>query len=182
MSRALLDHVTASTLKKVPEIKPGATVKVYQKIKEGGKERVQMFQGLVIKVNSGKGVDKTFTVRKVVDGVGVEKIFPFHTPTIEKVVIMKQGKVRRAKLYYMRDLQGKSTRLRETDLVKAVMDEGMANEPASEAVEEAVENESVETVAQAEESAPVETEVADQAESAETPVEEAAPAAEEEQK
>jgi len=139
MSRALLDYVTASALKKVPVIKPGATVKVYQKIAEGGKERVQMFQGLVIRVSAGAGVDKTFTVRKVVEGVGVEKIFPVYTPTIEKIVIMKQGKVRRAKLYYMRDLQGKSTRLRETELAKAIMEEVKpVKEEKVEEVEEVV--------------------------------------------
>lgn len=104
-------------------VKPGATVQVYQKISEGEKERVQMFQGLVIRVSAGAGVDKTFTVRKIVEGVGVEKIFPIHSPTIEKITILKQGKVRRAKLYYMRGLQGKSTRLRETELSAAIMDE-----------------------------------------------------------
>lgn len=165
MSRAILDYVTASAIRKVPAIKPGATVKVYQKIVEGEKERVQMFQGLVIRVSAGAGVDKTFTVRKVVQGVGVEKIFPIHSPTIEKLVVVKQGKVRRAKLYYMRDLQGKSTRLRETELAKAVMDE-------SEPVEEVVDEE----VAQVE----AELAAAEEAPAEEAPVEEAP--AEEEQK
>lgn len=167
MSRALLDYVTASSIKKVPAVKPGATVRVYQKISEGEKERVQMFQGLVIRVSAGAGVDKTFTVRKIVEGVGVEKIFPIHSPTIEKITIMKQGKVRRAKLYYMRDLQGKSTRLQETELAAAVMDESA---PAEE--EAPVEE------------APVEETVAAEATPEETPVEaasEEAPA-EEEQK
>lgn len=126
-----------------------------------------MFQGLVIRVSAGAGVDKTFTVRKIVEGVGVEKIFPIHSPTIEKITIMKQGKVRRAKLYYMRDLQGKSTRLQETELAAAVMDESA---PAEE--EAPVEE------------APVEETVAAEATPEETPVESAseeAPA-EEEQK
>lgn len=124
MSRALLDHVTASSLrKKVPALKPGCSVAVFHKIKEGDKERVQIFKGLVIRVNSGTGVDKTFTVRKVVQGIGVEKIFPFHAATIEKVELIKQGKVRRAKLYFMRKLQGKSTRLRDTDLKIAMIDD-----------------------------------------------------------
>ncbi len=156
MSRAILDYVTASALKKMPAIKPGATVKVYQKISEGEKERVQMFQGLVIRVSAGAGVDKTFTVRKVVEGVGVEKIFPMHTPTIEKVVIVKQGKVRRSKLYYMRDLQGKSTRLRETELAQAVMDE---SEPVKEEKMEEVKEEPKEEVVD-EEVAQVEAELA----------------------
>lgn len=179
MSRAILDYVTASALRKVPAVKPGATVKVYQKIAEGEKERVQMFQGLVIRVSAGAGVDKTFTVRKMVQGVGVEKIFPIHSPTIEKIVIVKQGKVRRAKLYYMRDLQGKSTRLRETELAKAVMDdsEPVKEEKMEEVVEEVKEEPKEELVD--EEVAQVEAELA-AAEAEEAPVEEAP--AEEEQK
>ena len=150
MSRALLDHVAASSVKKIPDLKAGATVRVYQKIKEGGKERVQMFQGLVIRVSAGAKLDKTFTVRKVVEGV--EKIFPVYTPTIEKIEIVKQGKVRRAKLYYMRDLQGKSTRLRETELAQAVMDEEESvAAPAEEPMEET-------PVAENESEAPVEPE------------------------
>ncbi len=173
MSRALLDHVTASAIKKVPDLKPGATVKVYQKIKEGGKERVQMFQGLVIRVNAGAGVDKTFTVRKIVEGVGVEKIFPFHTPTIEKIVVVKQGKVRRSKLYYMRDLQGKSTRLRETDLVASVMDEPEMKEEEMEEVvaETPVEEAPVEETA-TEEAPAVEETPAEDAPTEEAPAEE----------
>lgn len=144
MSRALLDYVTASSIKKVPAVKPGATVRVYQKISEGEKERVQMFQGLVIRVSAGAGVDKTFTVRKIVEGVGVEKIFPIHSPTIEKITIMKQGKVRRAKLYYMRDLQGKSTRLQETELAAAVMDESAPVEEETQVEEAPVEESAAE--------------------------------------
>lgn len=172
MSRELLDHVTASAIKKLPVLKPGATVKVYQKIKEAGKERVQMFQGLVIRVNAGAGVDKTFTVRKIVEGVGVEKIFPFHTPTIEKIVVVKQGKVRRSKLYYMRDLQGKSTRLRETDLLASIADESEPTEEKEEVVEETpVEEAQVEEVA-AEETAVEET-ATEETPAEETPAEEA---------
>lgn len=168
MSRVILDHVVASSLKKVPDIKPGATVKVYQKITEGEKQRVQMFQGLVISVSAGHGIDKTFTVRKIVEGVGVEKIFPFHSPTIEKIDIMKQGKVRRAKLYYMRDLQGKSTRLREKDLVQSIVDE-----PADVlAEEEAVVEEPVVDEAPMEDTVTEEM-VEDSAPAEEAPVEEA---------
>ncbi len=169
MSRALLDHVTASAIKKVPDLKPGATVKVYQKIKEGGKERVQMFQGLVIRVNAGAGVDKTFTVRKIVEGVGVEKIFPFHTPTIEKIVVVKQGKVRRSKLYYMRDLQGKSTRLRETELMASVMD---APEVKEEKIDEVLAEEAPVEEAQPEEMVAEET-ATEEAPAEETPSEDA---------
>ncbi len=135
MSRALLDHVVQSSLKKVPALRAGATVHVHQKIKEGEKERIQIFKGLVIRVNAGHKTDKTFTVRKVVEGVGVEKIFPFHSSMIEKIEIIKQGRVRRAKLFYMRDLEGKSTRLRETAFELGMLDEtaGQAEQSSSEA-------------------------------------------------
>lgn len=84
------------------ELKSGQTLRVHQKIKEGDKERVQMFEGVLIKIGSGYGVDKTIMVRKVVDGVGVEKIFPLHSPNLAKVDIVRKSKVRRAKLYYLR--------------------------------------------------------------------------------
>lgn len=96
---------------KESELKSGMTVRVQQKIKEGDKERLQAFEGLVIKINAGFGVSKTFTVRKVVDGVGVEKIFPFHSPNIAKIDLVKRSKVRRAKLYYLREKLGSSFKL-----------------------------------------------------------------------
>ncbi|MBI4975799.1 50S ribosomal protein L19 [Candidatus Peregrinibacteria bacterium] len=104
----------ASAKKKVPELKTGYTVRVHQKIKEGDKERIQIFEGLIIQINSGHGADKTFTVRKVVEGIGVEKIFPLYSTNIEKIEVKKKSKVRRAKLYYMRHKFGKSARLKET--------------------------------------------------------------------
>ncbi len=115
MSQALLAHVSNASVKKnVTVLRPGYVVRVHQRIVEGEKERVQIFEGLVIKLSSGAhAVDKTFTVRKVVEGVGVEKVFPFHSPIIEKVEVIKTGKVRRSKLYYMRGLQGKSARLQD---------------------------------------------------------------------
>lgn len=100
------------TKKKVPVLRPGYSVKVHQKIKEGEKERVQIFEGLVISLNSGHGVSKMVTVRKIVEGIGVEKIFPLHSPNVVKIEITKTSSVRRAKLYYMRGLAGKSARLR----------------------------------------------------------------------
>ena len=112
-SQALIKSVTANLLKKVPEVRPGYTVRVHQKIKEGNKERIQKFQGLVIKVNSGSGVDKTFTVRGTYSGVGVEKIFPLYSTNIKKIDIIKKASVRRSKLYYMRALTGKAARLQE---------------------------------------------------------------------
>jgi large subunit ribosomal protein L19 len=99
---------------KRPVIQPGYTVRVHQKIKEGEKERVQIFEGLVIKLNSGYGADKTFTVRKIIGGIGVEKIFSLYSPNIIKIEVKKKSKVRRAKLYYMRERSGKSARLKQT--------------------------------------------------------------------
>ena len=90
----------------------GDTVKVYNKIKEGNKERIQVFEGTIIRKQRG-GSNETFTVRRVAYGTGVEKTFPVHSPRIEKVEIVRHGKVRRAKLYYLRDRVGKATRVRE---------------------------------------------------------------------
>lgn len=104
--------------KKLPAVYTGCTVKIHQKIKEGEKERIQIYEGLVIAVNSGHGADLTITVRKVVEGIGVEKIFPLYSPNIEKIEVKKTSKVRRAKIYFMRDRMGKSARLKET-FVKA---------------------------------------------------------------
>lgn len=91
-----------NTTTSVPHLKGGYTVRVHQKIKEGDKERVQIFEGLIIKVGSGAGLSKTFTVRKVVDGIGVEKIFPVDSPNLAKVEVVRASRVRRAKLYYLR--------------------------------------------------------------------------------
>ncbi len=92
------------------EIRPGDTVKVHQKIKEGGKDRIAGFEGIVIARKHGRGVSSTFTVRKVVDGIGVEKIFPLHSPTIQKIDVLKSAKVRRAKLYYIREKAAREIR------------------------------------------------------------------------
>jgi large subunit ribosomal protein L19 len=113
MRQDILNEIHKVSLKKLPEIKTGYTVKVHQKIKEGSKERVQMFEGLVIKISSGAGTDKSFTVRRIASGVGVEKIFPFHSPNIAKIDVIKKAKVRRSKLYYMRNKTGKAARLQE---------------------------------------------------------------------
>ncbi len=98
--------------KKVPVLRPGYTVKIHQNIKEGEKERVQIFEGLVLGLNSGHGGSKMVTVRKVVEGIGVEKIFPVYSPNIVKIEVTKTPSVRRAKLFYMRGLATKSARLR----------------------------------------------------------------------
>ena len=95
----------------LPEFRVGDTVKVHYKIKEGNKERIQIFQGIIIQ-KKGMGISKTFTVRKVSNGVGVERIFPLHSPFIEKIEIVRSSKVRRAKLYYLREAKGRKARLK----------------------------------------------------------------------
>lgn len=96
----------------IPPFRPGDTVKVAVKIKEGNRERVQMFEGVVIR-RRGEGLSKTFTVRRVTYGVGVERTFLLHSPRVESVQIMRRGRVRRARLYYLRQLRGKAARIRE---------------------------------------------------------------------
>ena len=97
----------------LPDIRSGDTVRVYQKIKEKDKERIQIFEGVVIARKHRKEMGATITVRKVISGIGVERIFPIHSPTIEKIEILKRGKVRRAKLYYLRKAKGKKGRIKE---------------------------------------------------------------------
>ena len=98
--------------KEMPEFKSGDTVTISYKIVEGNKERIQQYRGVVIRI-TGQGDKKRFTVRKVAEGIGVERIFPFDSPFIEKVEVNKVGKVRRAKLYYLRDLTGKKARIKD---------------------------------------------------------------------
>jgi len=95
----------------MPAFRPGDTIKVYLRILEGEKERIQVFQGAVLRLRRG-GVNSTFTVRKVSDGVGVERVFPMHSPFIERVEVVSQGKVRRSRLYYLRALRGKAARIK----------------------------------------------------------------------
>lgn len=101
-----------------PSFRPGDNISVSYKIKEGDKERIQIFKGDCIQVN-GSGATKTFTVRKMSGGVGVERIFPFTNPNIESIVVNKKGKVRRAKLYYLRELVGKKARIKERKFIKS---------------------------------------------------------------
>jgi large subunit ribosomal protein L19 len=104
----------------IPEITSGDTVKVHSRIVEGDKERIQAFQGVVIKVRN-RGIASSFTVRRVAYGVGVERTFPFHSPRVEKVELIRRGKKRRAKLYYLRGLSAKTSRLREKRLTQKEM-------------------------------------------------------------
>ncbi|MCK8816555.1 50S ribosomal protein L19 [Natroniella sulfidigena] len=109
----LVDIVEQEQLRDdIPEFGPGDTVKVHLKVQEGGKERIQIFEGIVIK-RQGGSVRETFTVRKISFGVGVERIFPLHSPKIDKIEVAKRGDVNRAKLYYLRDRQGKAAQVRE---------------------------------------------------------------------
>ena len=109
----LMRTITQEYLKNdIPAFNVGDTVKVHIKIKEGNRERVQMFEGTVIAKHGG-GISETFTVRRVSYGVGVEKTFPLHSPNVEKVDVIRQGVVRRAKLYYLRDRVGKSAKVKE---------------------------------------------------------------------
>lgn len=108
----LIAAVTKPYIKEVPSFSPGDTVKVYVKIKEGNRERIQLFEGLVIK-RQGGGISETFTVRKVSYGIGVERTFPVHAPTIDRIEVARFGKVRRAKLHYIRTLSAKASRIKE---------------------------------------------------------------------
>ena len=114
----IIDQLEASLLRSdLPRIQPGDTVKVHVKVKEGEKERIQLFQGIVISIKGG-GMRTSFTVRKVASGVGVERIFPLNSPTIDKLEVLRHGKVRRAKLYFLRDKLGKAGRLKERRVVE----------------------------------------------------------------
>ncbi|ANB56515.1 ribosomal protein L19 [Anoxybacillus sp. B7M1] len=109
----LIQEITKEQLRTdMPEFRPGDTVRVHVKVIEGNRERIQVFEGVVIK-RRGAGVSETFTVRKVSYGVGVERTFPVHTPKIAKLEVVRRGKVRRAKLYYLRQLRGKAARIKE---------------------------------------------------------------------
>ena len=108
----LIKELTKSQIKEMPEINVGDTVKVHVKIKEGSRERIQVFEGIVIAKKHG-GIEETVTVRRVSYGVGVEKVFPVNSPIIEKFEVVRHGIVRRAKLYYLRDRVGKAAKIRE---------------------------------------------------------------------
>ncbi|MEO1365743.1 MAG: 50S ribosomal protein L19 [Acidobacteriota bacterium] len=106
-------EVERSYLKEgLPEFRPGDTLKVHVRVVEGKKERIQIFQGVVI-ARKGGGTRETFTVRKISGGIGVERVFPLHSPVLDKIEVVRRGKVRRAKLYYLRELRGKAARIAE---------------------------------------------------------------------
>jgi large subunit ribosomal protein L19 len=126
-----VENFLKPTIKKdLPPIKSGDTVRIHQKIKEGDKERIQVFEGLVLARKHGKEAGATITVRKVISGIGVERIIPLHSPTLQKIEIVKSGKVRRSKLYYLRRLKGKKARLKKKEFAEVISEEKpVAEEP-----------------------------------------------------
>ncbi len=133
----ILDALDAESLRKdIPQFRSGDELKVHVRVIEGAKSRLQVFQGIVIR-RQGDGVRETFTIRKISYGVGVERTFPVHTPVIEKIELVKKGDVRRAKLYYLRDLRGKAAKIREKrDGVEGYGD-GILSTPEPEVIAEA---------------------------------------------
>ena len=111
----VINAVSKHIREDLPSFRSGDTINVGVKVVEGTKSRVQNFEGVVIAKSSGGGMDKTFTVRKISNGVGVERIFPLNSPNIESIKVIKKGKVRRAKLYYLRNLKGKAARIKERE-------------------------------------------------------------------
>ena len=161
-----VDVVEKSQLRDdIPEFRPGDTVKVHVRVVEGTRERIQVFQGVVIRRQNG-GLRETFTVRKISFGVGVERTFPVHSPSIAKLEVVTRGKVRRAKLYYLRELKGKKARIKErreayAELIPPEGAEIESDEPLeAEAEDEAVEPET-------QDSAAIDTEEAPEAEATE---------------
>ena len=138
---------------KIPVLTVGNTVKVHVKVKEGNRERIQVFEGIIIKKQGG-GLNETFTVRKISYGVGVEKTFLVHSPMVEKVEVVRVGKARRAKLYYLRDRVGKASKTKEKlgariENKEIVLKEELVEEPVVEEVIDTVKEETVETVTEA---------------------------------
>ena len=164
---------------KIPELKVGNTVRVHVRIKEGNKERIQVFEGIIIKVQGG-GLNQTFTVRKTSYGVGVEKTFLIHSPLVEKVELVRVGKARRAKLYYLRDRVGKAAKTKEKigariEDREIIVKEELEEEPVVEATEEVkAEEPATEAVKEAKAEEPAKTEVAEEAKAEEPAKAEAA--------
>ena len=114
MTSALLNAQAKKYLRKVPDVAPGNTVRVHERIKEGEKERIQIFEGLIIGIHRGHTpTDTSFTVRRIVSGVGVEKVFPMHSPAVDRIEVKKIAKVRRARLNFLRGRKGKAARMSE---------------------------------------------------------------------
>jgi len=121
MKEKIKEFLKSGLKKELPDIRPGDTVNVVQKIQEGDKERMVSFKGTVIARKHGKEVGATITIRKVISGIGVERIFPIYSPTIKKIEILKRGKVKRAKLYYLRKAKGRKTKIKRVKLKEKVV-------------------------------------------------------------
>lgn len=139
MQKKVIEFNKELRAKQMPDFKAGDVVKVHRKIKEGDKERVQIFEGLIIAVKGGQSSSPTITVRKVSNGVGVELILPVFSPSIEKIELVKTAKVRRAKLYYLRGLTAKKSRMKYTDAESIVPEEEIAAPEVTEEVVDAAE-------------------------------------------
>jgi large subunit ribosomal protein L19 len=162
------DLVEQSYLRKgLPLFRPGDTIKVHARVVEGNRERVQVFQGVVIR-RSGGGLRETFTVRKISFGVGVERTFPLHSPSIAKLEVVQRGHVRRAKLYYLRDLRGKKARIKERRIDEAKLAAMEAMTAEDEAIEDPVEEGSMEAIEGAETAAELDPDAAAETSDAET--------------
>ena len=151
----VIEKIEKEQYKKHPAFRPGDTVRVHVKIREGDKERIQVFEGVVIAQRNG-GSRESFTVRKISYGVGVERVFPLHSPSVDKIEIVSSGKVRRAKLYYLRELQGKAARLKARDQwgkksAKAVAVVEEEDAPVAEEAEESTAPDAADEVAATEE-------------------------------
>jgi large subunit ribosomal protein L19 len=130
----LLEKFNKEQEQNIPDLRPGYTVKVHQKLKEGDKERTQIFEGIIIAKKHGKGISATITVRKVVERIGVERVFPIHSPSISKIEVVGQGKVRRSKLNYLRNAKGVKSRLKRKDFAAAIAPEESATPETTEPV------------------------------------------------
>ena len=142
MHKAMTQFNSAQRTKEMPELRGGDVVKVFRKIVEGGKERIQMFEGIIIAIKGGQSSSQTITVRKVSNGVGVELVLPLHSPIIDRIEVVKRAKVRRSKLYFMRDRSLKSLKLKYKALAEFI-------KPETKKVEEVAVPEVVEKKAEA---------------------------------
>ncbi len=130
MTSQLLHTQAKKYLRKVPDVAPGNTVRVHERVKEGEKERTQIFEGLIIGIHRGHSqTDASFTVRRIVSGVGVEKVFPMHSPVVEKIEVKKIAKVRRARLNFLRGRKGKAARMSERFTTSEEFGQAVADEP-----------------------------------------------------
>lgn len=132
MQKKIIEFNQAQRSKKFPEFQAGDVVKIHRKIKEGDKERIQIFQGIIISIKGRQSSSPMITVRKVTDGIGVELILPIFSPGIEKIEVLKRAKVRRSKLFYLRGLTAKKSRMKYKELAEFIPEEEKAAEPVAE--------------------------------------------------